>query len=79
MKQLLIKPIWKGQITIPGTWRKDLWITNDTYVRVTLMEKWVFIQNANINLDEIDDEKIFDEAVKSDEIKTKLSLLASQL
>lgn len=65
MKQTLIKPIWKGQITIPWNWRKTLWITKNTYIKATLVDWWVLIQNAWINLSEEEDEKVFDEAVEN--------------
>lgn len=66
MEQTLIKPIWKGQITIPWSWRKNLWITNNTYIKATLVEWWVLLQNAWINLSQEEyDEKIFDAAVKN--------------
>ena len=79
MEQTLPKPIGKGQITIPWSWRKVLWINGNTYIKATLTSDWVFIQNAHINFDEINDEKNFDEAVKTDVIKSKLSVLASKL
>ncbi len=66
MNQTLIKPIWKGQITIPWAWRKTLWITKDTFVIAKLTSNWVFIQNANLHMkaDSLDsEEKAFDEAV----------------
>lgn len=79
MEQILIKPIWKCQITIPWVWRKTLGITKDTYIKATLTDKGVFIQNANINFNEIDDELALDEAIKSSIIKSKLEILASKL
>ncbi len=65
MEQTLLRPIWKGQITIPWNWRKALWITKETFVKATLTPNWVLIQNANINLSEEDNEKVFDEAIKN--------------
>lgn len=64
MQQTLIKPIWKGQITIPWTWRKTLWITKDTFIKATLVDWWVFIQNAWIDLSNEIEENNFDETIK---------------
>jgi len=85
MEQTLLKPIWKGQITIPWSWRKALWITKDTFVKATLTANWVLLQNANINLSAEDDEKVFDDTIrnvftdlwKSGELK-KLSKILSE-
>jgi bifunctional DNA-binding transcriptional regulator/antitoxin component of YhaV-PrlF toxin-antitoxin module len=65
MEQTLLKPIWKGQITIPWSWRKALWITKETFVKATLTANWVLLQNANINLSAEDDEKIFDDSIRN--------------
>lgn len=63
MEQTLIKPIWKWQITIPWAWRKSMGINKDTYVRATFTSNWVLLQNAKIDLNEKNNEKIFDEAI----------------
>lgn len=65
MEQTLLKPIWKGQITIPWSWRKALWITKETFVKATLTSNWVLLQNAWIDLSKEEDEKIFDETIKN--------------
>ena len=65
MEQTLLRPIWKGQITIPWSWRKALWITKGTFVKATLTANWVLLQNANINLSAEEDEKVFDDTIRN--------------
>ncbi len=64
MEQTLLKPIWKGQITIPWSWRKALWITKETFVKATLTANWVLLQNAYMNFDDETLEDNFDESIK---------------
>ena len=42
--ETILKPIWKGQITIPLDWRKSLWINNKKPVRARLEYNRIIIE-----------------------------------
>jgi len=49
--ETILKPIGKGQITIPFAWRKQIWIDNKKPVRARL-------DNNRIILEAVEEEKI---------------------
>lgn len=65
--ETILKPIWKGQITIPQSWRKTMWI-DGRHVKATFDWKKVIIEPLEyqdtkwdvraIQLDELNEETI---------------------
>lgn len=85
--EMILNPIWKGQITIPLAWRKIIWIDGKKEVRAKLEWNRVIIEPVDnniewdidlISLDKLNKEtreaiKVADENYKSGKIDKFLS------
>lgn len=64
MQQAIIKPLAKGQITIPVSFRKKLDIKEDTLFQAELKEEGIFLKPLNLNWKEKYVRQFSDEEIK---------------
>lgn len=64
MQQVIIKPLAKGQITIPVSFRKQLGIKENTLFQAELKNDGVFLKPVNLNWQEKYIRKFSDEEIK---------------
>lgn len=49
MQQVIIKPLAKGQVTIPASFRRELGIKENTLFQAELKEEGVFLKPINLD------------------------------
>lgn len=64
MQQVIIKPLAKGQITIPASFRKELGIKENTLFQAELKEDGVFLKPVNLDWKEKYIRQFSDEEIK---------------
>lgn len=64
MQQVTIKPLAKGQITIPVSFRRQLNIKNDTLLQAELMQDGIFLKPINLAWKEKYVRQFSDEEIK---------------
>lgn len=64
MQQVIIKPLAKGQITIPISFRKQLGIKDNTLFQAELKEEGIFLKPVNLNWKEKYIRQFSDEEIK---------------
>ena len=64
MQQFIIKPLAKGQITIPAFFRKQLGVKENTLFQAELKDDGVFLKPVNLDWKEKYIRQFFDEEIK---------------
>lgn len=64
MQQVIIKPLAKGQVTIPASFRKELGVKENTLFQAELKEDGVFLKPINLDWKEKYIRQFSDEEIK---------------
>lgn len=64
MQQVIIKPLAKGQVTIPASFRRELGIKENTLFQAELKDEGVFLKPVNLDWQEKYIREFSDEEIK---------------
>lgn len=65
MQQVIIKPLAKGQVTIPASFRRELGVRENTLFQAELKEDGVFLKPINLDWKEKYIRQFSDEEIKA--------------